>query len=152
MVGKISTDYTGRTLDILVLDITVRQDGIATGSPLRLPTPAKVCTGVQKTLQAFLTILLTRRGSAVKSTLGTDFMAAAQSGRIRTYSDLRNYYSMASSSAIAQRNAQAARGDERIASASLASGSVDRGCITMKINLLTEAGSSVTFITPVEVA
>lgn len=82
-----STDYTGRTVDLLIFQ-GVKETGkqlIATG----FGTAGFVCTGIQKVAQTWLTLFMTDRGSVLnKPTRGSSFFMSVRRGRIQVEQDI----------------------------------------------------------------
>jgi len=89
-----STDYTGRTVDLFIF-----QGALPAGEQqieLGFGTAGEVTTGIQKLVQSFTTLFLTRLGSVpYNSELGSSFVAAVQQGAIRDESDVRNRFALA---------------------------------------------------------
>lgn len=150
MVGTISRSWGGRSVDILFVDIKEPQLWTTKRSRLWFGEKSRIVAGPQLCIQRFVSLLLTRRGTAINPELGSDFLEAAMTGRIRTESSLRDYFALSVSQTIGQVNSQAVRADERMASAVLEDAEVERQRISMRIRLTTEAGDSVTFLAPLE--
>ena len=150
MVGSFDASWSGREVDILFLHIENPSAPSIVRSNMVFGEKTLQIAGIQKAVQSFVSLLLTRRGTSARADLGTDFITAAQQGRIRTNADLQNQTALASSDAVRQVNQQAVRPDERIASAVLLSSAVERQSITLRIRVTTEAGSRAVFLVPIE--
>lgn len=150
MVGSFDASWSGREVDILFLYIENPSAPSIVRSNMVFGEKTLQIAGIQKAVQSFVSLLLTRRGTSARADLGTDFITAAQQGRIRTNADLQNQTALASSDAVRQVNQQAVRPDERIASAVLLSSAVERQSITLRIRVTTEAGSRAVFLVPIE--
>lgn len=150
MPTAISQDYTSRQVDLVSLDVKVT--GLPSGklpSLLHYPEPVTVISGVQKSIQAFVSLLLTVKGSAANPDVGCGFLSSLQQGLIRTEQDLRNYYAIELSGVLQQLNRTVLLDDERISRAELISTQVDPGRISMTINFTTAAGSQIKLLVPV---
>jgi len=148
MVGQISRTWEGRAEDLMILDIGQPVPGTTVLDRQRV-TQSSIA-GIQSCCQTFALLLLTRRGTASNSTLGTDLLTAVQQQLVRTESDLRNQFALAVSQVVPQVNSQSVNPDERVASALLEGALVERQRITLRIRLTTEAGSNATFLAPIE--
>ena len=150
MPTALSRDYTGRQVDLVSLDCPVT--GLPSGklvSQLHFPNPVTVVSGVQKSVQSFVSLLFTVKGSAANTSLGCGFLSAAQQGLIRTEQDLRNYYAIELADLLQQVNRTVILDDERVVAADLISTQVDPGRISMTINFTTAAGSQLKLLVPV---
>lgn len=89
-----SIDYTGRLVDILIIQ-GVRESGnhkVDTG----FGDAGFVCTGIQKLAQTWLALFMTDAGSMLnKSTRGSSFFPAVRRGRIRVSEDVSAEFSLA---------------------------------------------------------
>ena len=136
--------------DILFLQVDTATLG---SSPQRVPLtfgdPVKSITGVQKALQAFLCLLLTKKGGTWNAAAGCDFLAVLEQGLIRTSVDAQNYFARDVPELLAQVNKNAVYSDEILTSAVLESAAVERSRLTLRIRLTTAAGTAVTFQAPI---
>lgn len=148
MVDTISTDYTGRQTDLLAMDAVFSRSSRRTR--LVFPEPPTVIAGVQAAVQSFLSLFLTKEGTSRKATAGTTFMALLRTRPPRNTVDVRTYYNLTVGDSIRQHNAGATLPDERIASAALLEAFVDVDSIRLTISVVTEAGTSATFLAPLE--
>jgi hypothetical protein len=150
MPTALSQDYTGRQIDLVSLDCRVA--GLPSGklrSSLQYAEPVAVVAGVQKSVQAFVSLLFTVKGSAANPELGCDFLSAVQQGAIRTEQDLRNYYAINLADLLNQVNSAAFLQDEILTGAELIATQVDPGRINMTISFTTAAGSQMKLLVPV---
>ena len=89
-----STNYTGRSVDLLIF-----QGAQAAGEQkihLGFGTAGEVVTGIQKLVQAFTTLFLTRIGSVPYNTsLGSSFITSMRRGSIQDESDVRTEFALA---------------------------------------------------------
>jgi hypothetical protein len=147
MPRTISTVYTGRQVDLLFLDIPT-----LTTSPQAVPLSfgiPRIIAGIQKSTQAFVDLLYTVIGTCWNPNLGCNFLAAAQTGLIRTEIDARNYFSSAVPGVLTQVNKNKTLADEILTSVTLQSVSVAYNKMTLTIYVLTAAGVGATFLVPV---
>lgn len=155
----VSTDYTGRTIDLLIFQ-GVKATGkqpITTG--FGLDDGGEVCTGVQKVAQTWLTLFLTDRGSVLNKPLrGSSFLHAIRTGRIRVEEDVNAEFALAAQQVSQTMDLDAARDgtlpdDERLDEAILLDFSLDRAAslIRLKIRIWTIARESRDIILPVPV-
>lgn len=150
MPTALSQDYTSRQVDLVSLDCAVT--GLPSGklaSELRFPNPPTVVSGVQKSIQAFVSLLFTVKGSSANPDVGCGFLSSVQQGLIRTEQDLRNYYAIELSDLLQQVNKSVVLADERMSAAELIATQVDPGRISMTINFTTAAGSQIKLLVPV---
>ena len=150
MPTAITQDYTARQVDLTSLDCGVQ--GLPSGklpSLLQYPEPVTVISGIQKTIQAFVSLLFTVKGSAANPNVGCGFLSAVQSGAIRTEQDLKNYYAIELADILLQLNRETTQADERLTAADLISTQVDPGRISMTISFTTAAGSNLKLLIPV---
>lgn len=149
MAGKISTDYSGHQLDLLAVDPDLSQAGVRKTLPLRFRDPPYLTAGLQQTVQAFLSLLLTKAGHAYRPGLGTRFVEYIQTRNPRSETEIRSYYQLSAPSAIRQVNSGTNVRDEQIREARLVSALVDLDRISLRILLITEAGERADFLAPV---
>lgn len=149
MVGRIVEEWSGRREDIMFVDIGEPVMGSPRRAPLSFGDKVKVVAGVQKCVQRFLALLLTRRGSAIRQDLGSELLTWVMDQRVRTEVQLRNVFSLSVTQVVGDVNAQALRPDERLANVVLTGVLVERTRIVMKMRLTTEAGFSADFLAPI---
>ena len=90
----ISVDYTGRSIDLLIFQ------GVKAAGDQKLSLgfgdAGEVVTGIQKLLQTYTTLFLTRRGTIqYHEEIGTDFVGALQQGRIKDEADVKSEFAIA---------------------------------------------------------
>jgi len=144
-----STDYTGRQLDVPALVVDAQKIGTGTfQSPLYFDE-SHVISGTQKSLQSFVSLLFTVRGSTRNATLGCEFLSALAGHQIRTETDLRNYFAKEATDVVAQVNSGSYYADERISAVFLETATVDRQSITMRIKFVMDSGENPTILVPI---
>jgi len=148
MVSGFSTDYAGRQVDLLAMDVTPSTK--RQRARLRFSDPEKVTAGVQQAVQCFIGLLLTKQGTARNVFLGSPFLSRLQRQPPRSVADLRNAYNVSIREVIQQANLGAQFIDEQIVSAPLIDAVVAEGSISMTIQINTAAGVSATYLTPIE--
>lgn len=151
---KSTTDYTGRTVDLLMLqfvsqpgsDIIVRPD--VSKSP-------RIVTGIEKLVQRFALLFLTQLGTVNNSnTEGTDFMKLLGAGQIYDESTLRTAAAAANKSTFNQIRTEdrlhETADDEAIYSSAVIDTSVDRSTATVSvtIEIVSVAGDKYIYTTP----
>lgn len=152
-----SIDYTGRSVDLLIFQ------GIKAAGDQKLylgfGDAGEVVTGIQKLLQTFTTLFLTRRGTIqYHEELGTDFVGALQQGRIRDESDVKAEFAIAveqvRQTLALQANQNELEDDEVFDSAVLNSFNLDKAAskLTLVIQVTSLAGASRTVFLPIPVA
>lgn len=152
-MSSVTTEYAGRTIDVLAFAGAVPGHDTLVSQVLALPGQGgQICTGVVKLAQRFLLELLTPVSSLLYlPTRGTDFLPQALQGALRTPAAVM----VALSAALVdvQKNLQAEETgleplDERYASASVLSVAVASGQVSVSIQVNSLAGSSRTIILP----
>ena len=151
-------DYTGRKSDAAILRPRYSAtNGLDTVSDLSMgQAGGAICTGIQKTVQKWLVIFLTQRGSVRYRPLrGTDFPSAIVNGSVRTDADLVTAFSIAADQVTEQLAAESLPTDpldEQFVSATLISASVvGNGTATLSVKITTAAGQARTVVFPVGV-
>ena len=153
-----STDYTGRSVDLLIFQGLKSAGEAQVG--LELGDAGEVVTGIQKLSQSFTSIFLTDVGSIPHDpTVGTSFVAAMRQGRLQDEADLKSEFSLAVENvrqqlALAIDATDPPPDDETFASATLRSFDMDRGAskITLVVVLQSAAGESREVVMPVSLA
>lgn len=155
--AQASVDYSGRKVDLFIF-----QGARLTGDKelyLGFGIAGEMITGIEKLMQTFLSLFLTRLGTVPSNpTLGTDFVTAMQRGRILDDGDVINEFSLAveqirqTLALVAEQETLSA--DETFASAVLDSFDLDEenSKLTMKVKVSSAAGISRTVYLPVPVA
>ena len=142
--------YENRQIDILFLQVDPARLGAASQRvPLSFGDSPKITAGIQKTMQAFLSLLFTKKGGAWNRSLGCEFLGALEQGFIRTPLAARNYFAKDVPGLVAQVNKGVTRADEILTSAILEDVVVERTHMSLRIRLRTAAGASLTFLAPV---
>ena len=154
-----STDYTGRTVDLLIFQGVKASGKQPIETAFGLDEGGYVCTGVQKVAQTWLVLFMTERGTVLnKPTRGSTFFTSLRFGRIRTEDDITAEFAMAAEQVRQTMDLDAAEDgtlpdDERLDEAILLEYSIDRlaSMIYLKVRILTIAGDSRTIFLPVSV-
>jgi hypothetical protein len=150
-----TTNYSGRKVDLLIF-----QNPDYTGKNVQVTldfgSPSKITTGIQKAVQRWTILFLTRRGSALGDPeLGTDFMTkllkqqlpddlAIQNEFAIAARDITDYLIATSSSTIPD--------DELIIGATLLDGwNLSKTMLKLRIGLTSRAGTAYTVVVPVPV-
>lgn len=150
-MSRVSTDYTGRVVDISTASLLATQvSPAAARTPLAFGDPTKVIAGVEKAVQAFVTALFTRQGETWDPDMGCGFLTAVTTGQIRTPIDAANYFSSEVSGILLQINDPEGPDDEYIETAVFLSATVDHVRISLRIQITTRAGTAVTVLVPIE--
>jgi len=152
-----STNYTGRTVDLFIFQgaLPAGEQLIETG----FGTAGEVITGIQKLVQSFTTLFLTRIGTVkYNASLGSGFIAAIQRGRIRDESGARTEFALAAEDVrkILAEDAEANNppDDETYAGADLESLELNRAesLLVLKVRVNSVAGESREVFLPVPLA
>lgn len=150
-MSRVSTDYTGRIVDISTAVLLANQVAPAPSrTPMSFGQPTKVIAGVEKAVQAFITSLFTRQGETWDPNMGCGFLSALTTGRVRTPIDAANYFSSEVSGILLQINDDDGPADEYIETAVFLSAVVEYTRIAMRIKITTRAGTAVTVLVPIE--
>ncbi len=154
-----STDYTGRTIDLSIF-IGAQASG-EEQLTLDFTDGGDVITGVEKMVQTYTILFLTELGTVEYfPNLGTTFITAVRQGAINNENDVQNQFDLAAE-LIRQTMDLAAdaadpvlQPDEIYDSSTLLSFNLDKlnSKLTMKIQVLSQAGSARTVFLPVPLA
>jgi hypothetical protein len=150
-----SVNYTGRIVDLLIFQNTAP----AGEKKIRLGLTNEVTTGIQKLVQSFTTLFLTKRGSIPHHLDdGTEFVTSMQLGKLRAESDVKSEFALAVER-VRQTLSLAADGaslpdDEVFSRAELVSFNLDKASSTLflKVRVVSVAGSGREVFLPVPVA
>jgi hypothetical protein len=156
-----TTDYSGRQVDIEFLQTITAPTGSQYVTKSIARTTPKMVAGIQKMVQRYATLLLTRLGDVYMAPdQGTRFIERIMRGNGRTGGFLEQTFAFASTDAISQMRADdndAAFGvtpdDERIAQATLLGYSMNfaTSILSLTVYLETQAGLPVKYVIPVTV-
>jgi hypothetical protein len=151
---KSTTDYTGRTVDLLMLQFVAEPGSDIIVHPDVSKSP-RIVTGIEKLAQRFALTFLTQIGTVNNSkTEGTDFMGLLGSGHIYDESTLRTAAAAANKSTFNQIRTEdkihKTADDEAIYSSSVIETSVDRSTATVyvTIEIVSVAGEKYVYTTP----
>jgi hypothetical protein len=147
--SRISTDYSGRKIDLLAMDVDASLTDKVQQVPLSFGREQRSIAGVQQAAQAFVSLLLTKRGSVRGIDLGTDFLVYMVTRNPRTEAEVRNYFQLTAPIASQQVNQTAELSDERIRAVTLISAEVALDRISMRIQVTTEAGETAVVLAPI---
>lgn len=146
--SRVSTDYTGRKIDLLSMDVDTSADS-QQRVPLSFGSEQRAIAGVQQATQAFVSLLLTKRGSVNGISLGTDFLTYLVTRNPRTEAEVRNYFQLTAPVAAQQINQTAEAEDERISGTDLISAEVSHDRIALRVRVTTEAGETADVLAPI---
>lgn len=155
----VSTDYTGRTIDLLIFQGVEASGKQPIDLAFDLDGGGYICTGVQKVAQTWLTLFMTERGTVLnKPTRGSNFFTSLRRGRIRTEDDVVAEFAIAAEQVRQTMDLDAAQAgnlpdDERLDEATLLDYTIDRtqGSLYLKVRIRTIAGDDRDIILPVPV-
>lgn len=156
---KKTTDYTGRTVDILAFDGAFSDGKFELAQSLHSSSKpsGQVCAGIQKLTQRWVIELLTPRGSMpYLPTRGSSFLNNVRSGKIRTEIDASLIFNFAKDQVafnlIQEDSLGTYPADERYGSADLLGVQVVTGSkMTISVRINSLAGSTRVFVVPVSV-
>jgi hypothetical protein len=150
-----TTDYTGRTVDISVLQYP---DALAVGTKKETPAfgnPSNLCAGVQKLVQRYTIMMLTNIDSQPEyPNFAASFLWTLQAGvspvdsiRVRQIFALADYavVNIIKSYQVLHPNLPL---DEQLARTSLINLSLSTGTVEFDVQLTTLAGTAVNFLVP----
>jgi hypothetical protein len=150
-------NYVGRTVDQVAYRgvFPSMREQLLAQSLVGACDGGQVCTGIQKLVQHFLFLLLTKKGSLQhQPTIGTTFMLQAEAGGWRTSADVTIAFGAALLDLKRQLRAVALAADpldEQIADAILTGVGFQPGAVSLSIALSTLAGPTYTFVVPISV-
>lgn len=160
MAVDITTDYTGRTVDLEALQTADGTVGVRELSlTVRENNLSRRITGIQKLAQRYATLFLTQKGSVgYADNQGSDFIIPATTGQIANGANLVHFFNIANFQTIRQMQlddldltfGDVPPDDERIQSAVLIDYEVDRfeGRIYLKVSLTSLAGENYVYVLP----
>jgi len=154
-VSSITPDYTGRKKDISILQYPDAQSNKAQTMSVVFGKNTRFCAGVQKLIQKYAIILLTNITSQENyPEFGTSFLYRLQAGISPVDTLLAaQIFRLASYITVNilkehQVIDQTIPADERIASASLLSVTLNAGTASFDVSITTETGTDVSFLIP----
>ena len=145
-----STNYTGRTIDILMMSNANFKDLVNIDMSLNDP---KITTGIQKAAQRFLSMLLTASTSSLMPTAGSTFITRILQGTISNEEEAGLLFSQSASNIITyldNKTGTSVPRDERIASATLENISITGDTLSIEVTLTSLAGTGLTLFIPVK--
>lgn len=151
-----TTDYSGRTVDLLVLQLvsTPVSEKVVRPDVSKFP---HMTTGIEKLVQRYTQLFLTQRGSVRnRPGEGSDFMTLLGAGNIYDINTLTVAASAANKTVMDQIRTEDAvldtPGDEALEASSIKDLAIDRAKATVyvTVRLDTVAGESYVYTTPVK--
>lgn len=123
---------------------------------LSLGEQVKVVAGIQKALQHWLVIFMTRRGTVLSDpTYGTSFLPSIQRSNLSNDARIRELFGTALNEINNWMRSNVATAgvpdDEIVTQVELQSFSKDQGTLTMTLKFTTKAGIEMEYLVPVEV-
>ena len=154
-VSGTTTDYTGRTVDVSILQYP---NALVVGARKETPSfgnPSTLCAGVQKLVQRYTIMMLTNIGSQPEyPEFAASFLWTLQAGvspvdniRVRQIFALADY-AVVNIIKNYQINNPNLPLDEQLASTSLINLSLSTGTVEFDVQITTLAGTSVNFLVP----
>jgi len=146
--------YTGRTVDLLLLDGAIAtKEAELTPALVQPGQSGALIAGISKLVQRFLLELLTEIGSLhYDPTRGTTFISQIRAGAVQTSQDLFMAFSAAElslrDSLRLEENAETDPADERYQSSELLSATLSGDLATVSLRLTSLAGTSRTVLYP----
>jgi hypothetical protein len=160
MATAVTTDYTGRTVDLETLQ-TIKTPAPPTSLQLTLRNGgvSRRITGIQKLAQRYATIFLTQKGTVgYAATQGSNFIGPATGGLIANGANLTHFFNVANFQTLRQlqkedsdpRLGPTPPDDERILTATLLDFEVNQfeGKLSLKVSLTSLAGQNYTYVLP----
>lgn len=154
-----STDYTGRTIDLLIFQGVKASGKQPIETAFGLDDGGYICTGVQKVAQTWLSLFMTDLGTVLnKPTRGSSFFQSMRTGRIRVEDDVSAEFARAAEQVRRTMDLDAVEAgdleaDERLDEALLLDFNLNReaASLYLKIRIVTAAGDSRDIILPIPV-
>lgn len=155
MLSGNSTNYAGRTVDLLVLKTVLSAPVYRKRVDLDVEKSPMIVTGVEKLAQMYTLVFLTEVGTChADSGRGTSIVSDVEKGKV--YDDASLTASAAAANALAKRQIRSAAEedtpkDERLADSQVTGIYLDKNNATARISvrLTTEAGTALDYIIPV---
>lgn len=155
-----TTDYTGRQVDIELLQTILRPANLVEVSVSNVSKTPKMVTGIQKLVQRYAMLLLTNLNQVhFAQDQGGDILRLLLEGYVQDKGQLQYAFAFANNLVMSMLNDDdlndtqygTAPDDERIREATLLDSSVDKGTATayFRIQITSQAGDDFTFVIPV---
>lgn len=155
-----TTDYTGRQIDVELLQTVIQPVEVLRVSLSTIVTPAKMVTGIQKLVQRYALLLLTNIGDVnFAQDQGGDLLRMVLGGYVQDLGQLQFAFASANTAVVRMLSDDdldtdafgSVPADERISSAVLLDSRVDKATSTafLRIQVVSQAGSDFTFVLPV---
>jgi len=152
-----TTDYSGRQVDIELLQTVSQPTGERQVSISIAQPVSRIVSGVQKMVQRYAALFLSMKDSEFDASLGTDFMAQVQQGGMGTREKISTAFAFANADVmeIMQKDDRLATYgdqplDEQIVQADLLDYSVDYSTarLSLTVRLTNAAGDATVFVLP----
>ena len=158
-ISGTSSDYTGRQIDLELLQSIAAPAGSQQMSLTTVSPEAKIVAGVEKVVQRYAMLFLTPLGDMTYDTSqGSAFIKQLLRGTIQDRSALQTYFATSNDAVLQQMKSDDAMVgtygeqplDEQIDTAYLLDFDIDFATATvmLRIELTTKAGTSVAFLLP----
>lgn len=152
---KSTTNYTGRTVDLLLLQF-VRQPSAEVEVKPNVCAEPRVVSGIEKLAQRYAQLFLTQVGTVKNAeSEGTGFLAALGTGHIYDMGTLRSYASAANKDVetllITTDRSLETPDDEALATSDVIDLEMDRptATVTVTVKLTSKAGETYIYVTPI---
>lgn len=158
MYSKTTTNYTGRQLDLEILQSVVSPDHAQKVIPGISLSGGKIVSGIEKMVQRYLVLFLTKLGSVHFDKLaGSDLLSNLAKGTITDTNSFTFHFNIANEYALSKMKEDSESNlygpenpDEAIDSAELKNIDLDYGSSTARISikLTSKAGNNYYFVVP----
>jgi hypothetical protein len=154
-MAKTITSYSGRSVDLLIFQ-NADYTGKDTQMTVGFGDTAKITTGVQKAMQRWAIMFLTRKGTVVGDPeFGTDFMSKLLRRQLPDDMAVQSAFAVAArdiSDYLLTTLPTTTPSDEIITEANLLPGwTLNRTSLKLRVGLTTAAGTQLTVVLPVPV-
>lgn len=154
----ITTDYSERSKDILILQDVSPDKKTTQPVTLRFGSPSSFCAGIQKVAQRYLVMFMTMLGSQrYYPTFGTEFLSKLTVGNLARI-DFIHLFNFANARILNKfreydEKNKVVFDDEKLESASLENIIIDNktGSVKLRVKLLTKAGENASILIPLPV-
>ena len=155
-----TTDYTGRQLDVELLQSITKPAELIPVTVSNVSTPPKLVAGIQKLVQRYALLLLTNVGEVkFDQEQGGDLMRLLLEGYVQDVGQLQYAFAYANDRVTRMLNEEdintdlyvASSPDEQISTATLLDAQVDKVTSTayLRVYIVSQAGEDFTFVVPV---
>ena len=155
-----TTDYSGRQVDVELLQTIIQPSGVVPVSISSINTAAKMVAGIQKLVQRYTLLLLTNLNDVkFDAEQGGDLLKLVLDGYVQDTGQLQYAFASANNRVVTQLNNDDLDGetygttpmDEMISEAILLDANVEKATSTayLRIQIISQAGTEFTFVLPV---